>query len=132
MQSDSVHLTETWPSPSALTFVRKTFAIEFCDTSSGWDSRHTERMFLPFERLDAVRGGFGLGLAIARATKMAARLAPPQIHKDPDSPSTFQPRRALYRPAALNDPDQEHDDSANQKDVDETSDGVGADHSQKP
>ncbi len=39
--------------------------LEISDTGSGWDSQFTDKMFLPFERLDAARGGFGLGLAIA-------------------------------------------------------------------
>jgi light-regulated signal transduction histidine kinase (bacteriophytochrome) len=40
--------------------------ITISDNGSGWESGLDDRLFLPLERLDP-RGGFGLGLAIARA-----------------------------------------------------------------
>jgi light-regulated signal transduction histidine kinase (bacteriophytochrome) len=40
--------------------------VSFTDNASGWDPNFADRAFLPLEKLDP-RGGFGLGLAIARA-----------------------------------------------------------------
>ena len=37
------------------------------DNGQGWDPQFTSRLFIPFEKLDAHKGGFGLGLAIAEA-----------------------------------------------------------------
>ena len=41
--------------------------LDFRDNGAGWDPAYTHKLFVPFERLDAQRSGFGLGLAIARA-----------------------------------------------------------------
>jgi signal transduction histidine kinase len=41
--------------------------LQVTDNGEGWDSSHSERMLRPFEKLDARKGGFGLGLAIAQA-----------------------------------------------------------------
>jgi light-regulated signal transduction histidine kinase (bacteriophytochrome) len=40
--------------------------VTFADNASGWDPKLDEAVFAPLQRLDS-RGGFGLGLAIARA-----------------------------------------------------------------
>jgi signal transduction histidine kinase len=40
--------------------------IRVCDNGLGVDSGYTDKLFEPFQRLDATRSGFGLGLAIAR------------------------------------------------------------------
>jgi light-regulated signal transduction histidine kinase (bacteriophytochrome) len=37
------------------------------DNGQGWEAEFGSRVFAPFEKLDARKGGFGLGLAIARA-----------------------------------------------------------------
>jgi signal transduction histidine kinase len=45
-----------------------TLKLDYRDNGAGWDPAYTHKLFVPFERLDAQRSGFGLGLAIARAT----------------------------------------------------------------
>ncbi len=42
--------------------------VQFTDNGSGWNPAYAELLFQPLQRLDPQKGGFGLGLAIARAT----------------------------------------------------------------
>jgi signal transduction histidine kinase len=42
--------------------------VHFADNGSGWSPPFAEMLFRPFQRATAGEGGFGLGLAIARAT----------------------------------------------------------------
>jgi signal transduction histidine kinase len=46
--------------------------VTVSDNGSGWDPAYADKLFHPLEKLDANRGGFGLGLAIARATVESA------------------------------------------------------------
>ncbi len=41
--------------------------MEVKDNGQGWDPEFTSRLFRPFEKLDGRKGGFGLGLAIAKS-----------------------------------------------------------------
>jgi len=40
--------------------------VQFEDNGAGWDAAFSSRLFQPFQRLSARKGGAGLGLAIAR------------------------------------------------------------------
>ena len=44
-----------------------TVRVRVIDTGFGIESAYTNKLFQPLQRLDAVRSGFGLGLAIAKA-----------------------------------------------------------------
>lgn len=46
--------------------------IEVTDNGTGVPAEHLGKLFQPLQKLDAVRGGFGLGLAIAKAVALAA------------------------------------------------------------
>jgi signal transduction histidine kinase len=41
--------------------------LEVADNGAGWNAAFSDKLFQPLERLDARRGGAGLGLAIAKA-----------------------------------------------------------------
>jgi signal transduction histidine kinase len=45
-----------------------TLQVHFADNGSGWNPDFAETLFQPLQRSSSQKGGFGLGLAIARAT----------------------------------------------------------------
>jgi len=46
--------------------------VRVVDNGTGIAPAYADKLFEPLQRLDAVRGGFGLGLAISRAIVEAA------------------------------------------------------------
>jgi signal transduction histidine kinase len=49
-----------------------TLQVRVADNGTGVTSLYADKLFQPLQRLDAVRSGFGLGLAISRAIIMTA------------------------------------------------------------
>ncbi len=67
--SNSVNFRSTERTPHARIegqLQRDSLHLIYSDNSSGWDPRYTAKIFQPFERLDASRSQFGLGLTIAK------------------------------------------------------------------